>query len=177
WAGGLARRLSAAGVDVEVPVAIYLPRSLEHVVAALGVLMAGGVYVPLDADAPAERLSFLLADTGAPLVVTTAALAEELPPAFAPLRNLVFGGEAADPWRLREVLAAGAPPARLLNGYGPTESATFASWREVREVPPGALSVPIGRAVANTGLYVMDPYLQPQPVGVPGELYIGGDGL
>jgi len=52
---------------------------------------------------------------------------------------------------------AGRPPRRLLNGYGPTESTTFAAWHPIREVPDGAASVPIGRALANTALHVLDP--------------------
>jgi acyl-CoA synthetase (AMP-forming)/AMP-acid ligase II len=59
----------------------------------------------------------------------------------------------------------------------PTESTTFASWHVVQEVPHNATSIPIGRPVANTQLYILDPHLQPVPVGVPGELCVGGDGL
>src|SRR5262249_30244872 len=72
---------------------------------------------------------------------------------------------------------ARAPPHRLLHVYGPTESTTFASWKLVREVPLGAATVPIGRAVSNTRLYILDRHLQPVPIGVTGELHIGGVGL
>src|SRR5205814_3494293 len=66
---------------------------------------------------------------------------------------------------------------RLLHVYGPTETTTFATWYRVESVPEGATTVPIGRPIANTQLFVLDRYLQPVPVGVPGELYIGGPGV
>jgi amino acid adenylation domain-containing protein len=113
------------------------------------------------------------------LFLTTALfnqIARELPEAFAPLEHLLFGGEAADPSAVRQVLENG-PPRRLLHVYGPTESTTFASWQLVREVPRAATTIPIGRATSNTRLYILDRHLQPVPVGVTGELHIGGDGL
>ncbi|HEX8148206.1 MAG TPA: condensation domain-containing protein, partial [Pyrinomonadaceae bacterium] len=61
--------------------------------------------------------------------------------------------------------------------YGPTECTTFAAWHLVGEVPEGAATVPIGRPLSNTELYVLDGGLRPVPVCVAGELYIGGPGL
>ncbi|HMY74787.1 MAG TPA: amino acid adenylation domain-containing protein, partial [Blastocatellia bacterium] len=98
------------------------------------------------------------------------------PTAFSTLRTLLFGGEACDPACVRAVLEQGAPQ-RLLHVYGPTESTTFATWHLVETVPPDAVTVPIGRALSNTKLYVLDSQFQPVPVGVTGELFIGGDGL
>jgi surfactin synthase thioesterase subunit len=66
--------------------------------------------------------------------------------------------------------------AELHNLYGPTEaSVDVTSWECRRD--PGRRSVPIGRPIANTQIYVLDRHLEPVPVGVPGELYIGGVGL
>ena len=79
-ANRLAHRLRAAGVGRDVPVALCLPRSPELVVAMLAVLKAGGAYVPLDPAYPAPRLAFMLADTSAPVLITTEALAPMLPP-------------------------------------------------------------------------------------------------
>jgi acyl carrier protein len=77
---------------------------------------------------------------------------------------------------VRQVLERSAPK-RLTNGYGPTECTTFAVTYEVKEVPDGATTVPIGRPLANTDVYVLDERMQPVPVGVTGELYLGGVGL
>ena len=85
----LARRLAALGVVRGTPVAIALPRSIDLLVAMLAVLRAGGAYVPIDAGYPEDRLTFMLEDAAAPLVVTRAALADRLPiPAGARLLAL-----------------------------------------------------------------------------------------
>jgi amino acid adenylation domain-containing protein len=113
------------------------------------------------------------------LFLTTALLnqvAREAPGAFAPLAALLFGGEAVDPGAVRALLGD-RPPRRLLHLYGPTENTTFSTWFEVREVAPGAVTVPIGKPIANSRAYVLDASLRPVPVGVHGSLYVGGDGL
>jgi acyl carrier protein len=81
-----------------------------------------------------------------------------------------------DPHWVRVALKEGRPE-RLLHVYGPTESTTFATWEEVKEVDEKAHTIAIGRPVANTRAYVLDADQEPVPVGVPGELYLGGDGL
>ncbi len=113
------------------------------------------------------------------LFVTTALfnqLAVESPGIFAPLRCLLFGGEAVDPGRVRSVLAQD-PPHRLLHVYGPTENTTFSTWYQVDAVTEDARTVPIGRPIANSTAYVLDDRRQPVPDGATGELYVGGDGL
>jgi amino acid adenylation domain-containing protein/FkbM family methyltransferase len=77
-ANGLAHHLRSLGVGPEAPVAVALERSLDTLVALLGVLKAGGVYVPLDPSAPQASLAFVLEDTRAPLVVTRAGLVPRL---------------------------------------------------------------------------------------------------
>ncbi|MEU3571678.1 amino acid adenylation domain-containing protein [Kitasatospora sp. NPDC036755] len=83
----------------------------------------------------------------------------------------IVGGEAL-PLPLARELRGSLD--RLVNGYGPTEATIYATWADV---PAGADAVVIGRPVANTRAYVLDADGRPQPVGVPGELHLGGDGL
>jgi amino acid adenylation domain-containing protein len=103
-------------------------------------------------------------------------IASVVPEAFQPLRYLLFGGEAVEPKWVKAVLSQGSPQ-QLLHVYGPTENTTFSSWYLVEDVPEAATTVPIGCPLSNTQIYILDSYLQPVPIGVPGELYIGGDGL
>ncbi len=69
------------------------------------------------------------------------------------------------------------PPQHLLNGYGPTETTTFAATYGISEAIEDARSIPIGRPIANTQIYILDANGEPVPVGVTGELYIGGAGV
>src|SRR4029078_10623595 len=100
-------------------------------------------------------------------------VAREVPAGLAGLSSVLFGGEAGDPAAVGALLREG-PPARLLQVYGPTETTTFATWQRVEAVLPGE-TVPIGRPLANGTVHVLATGLAPQPVGVPGELYLGGD--
>ncbi|MEH2195513.1 MAG: amino acid adenylation domain-containing protein [Nostoc sp.] len=113
------------------------------------------------------------------LFVTTALfnqLVSQVPGIFKNLQTVLFGGEAVEPNSVRTLLQ-NQPPKRLLHVYGPTENTTFSSWYLVQEVPEGATNLPIGQPIANTQIYILDRYLQPVPIGVPGELCISGDGL
>lgn len=65
----------------------------------------------------------------------------------------------------------------MINGYGPTETTTFATCAQVTQFPSPLSTVPIGRPVAGSLAYVLDRQLQPVPAGVPGELFIGGTGV
>jgi amino acid adenylation domain-containing protein len=310
-AGALARHLQAHGVGPDARVAILLERGPRWVEAMLAVVMAGGVYVPLDEDNPPPRLALVIEDAAPRLVLTSRALAPLLPAgyphlrldelalaarefravprrpddplyiiytsgstgrpkgvavpqravvrlvretdyialapsdriaqasnmafdaatfelwgallsgaslhllprddlldpgrleallrersisvlfvttalfhqvvnlrpaAFAGLRVLLFGGEVVDPSAVRRALRHG-PPGELLHVYGPTENTTFSTWHRVEEVADDAVTVPIGRPIANTTCHVVDAHGQPVPVGVAGELWLGGLGL
>ena len=286
-----ADRLVASGVGSGDRVALVLPRSAELITAQLGVLKAGAVYVPVDPDHPAERRAFLLADSGARLVVTADGWTEvpvsapALPaeaayvmytsgstgvpkgvvapnaginrlaldcgyadfgpadrvafaanPAFdaatmevwAPLltggrvvvvdqddlldpvrfgrclgergvtvaflttslfhryatdagaalsglSQLLVGGDVLDPNVLADFLAAHRP-GRFTHVYGPTETTTYALAQDIDAVDRGR-RVPLGRPIAHTTVHVLDPNGEPAPVGVFGELHIGGRGL
>ena len=88
-----------------------------------------------------------------------------------------IGGEALSVEHVRRFRSR-VPAVALVNGYGPTESTTFTCTYPIpRKLPAQWAAIPIGRPIANTQVYVLDAARQPVPVGVPGELYIGGDGL
>jgi acyl-coenzyme A synthetase/AMP-(fatty) acid ligase/acyl carrier protein len=93
------------------------------------------------------------------------------------VNQLIVGGEPLSPSHVRRALDS-LPDTKLVNGYGPTESTTFACCYHIpRDLPPDAVSIPIGRPIANTKAYILDSNLKPVPVGVTGELFLGGDGL
>ncbi|WP_395844890.1 amino acid adenylation domain-containing protein [Archangium violaceum] len=308
-ANQLAHALRGLSVGPDIPVALCVEPSLEMVIGLMGILKAGGTYVPLDPAHPADRLSFMMEDCRAPLLLTQAHLVDTLP-AFsgqvlrldtdwqslavhgdAPLRhrttpdnlayiiytsgstgrpkgvmvphrgvpNLVqaqaqaFGirpgsrvlqfasfsfdasvsevavtllsgatlclarrdalmpgpglvallreqainvvtfppsllallpSEGLD--SLHTVVSAGeacspelvsrwaSPGRRFLNGYGPTETTVCAT---MATCVPNGQRPPIGRPLPNVQLYVLDEHQRPVPIGVPGELYIGGLGV
>jgi amino acid adenylation domain-containing protein len=97
-------------------------------------------------------------------------VAEDLPDCFAPLREVWAGGDVVPAAAVAKVNAA-CPDTLVVNGYGPTETTTFATSHPVRE--PGE-QVPIGGPIDTMRAYVLDARLAPVPVGVPGELYVGG---
>ncbi|WP_425549150.1 amino acid adenylation domain-containing protein, partial [Allokutzneria multivorans] len=286
-ANRLAKSLVERGVRPESVVAVRLDRSIELAVAMLGVMKAGGVYLPIDPGYPAERVRFVL-DDAAPAAVITA---EDVPietadspgipvpvssgayviytsgstgtpkgvlvthAGVASLAALLKGDIGAGPgsrvlqfasvsfdtamWEICMALLTGAtldvvpderrlgqplaeflaergithatlPPAALaaldpaevppsvtlvvageaasaelvrtwsldrvlFNSYGPTETTVDVTlWRCTPDV--GSV-VPIGTPVENTSVYVLDQWLRPVPVGVPGELYVSGSGL
>jgi amino acid adenylation domain-containing protein len=310
-ANRLARYLRQRGVGRGTLVGLFVERSLEMMVALVGILKAGAAYVPLDPSYPDERIAFLLEDSQAPLVVTQSHLAShlaggasqpiyldqqeteiqaqpdgnlepwaepsslayvlytsgstgkpkgvqiehravvnllasmQLEPGFSSQDRmlavttlcfdiaglelflpLLTGGTvivasratASDPHRLIQELAcsratvmqatpaswrmlveagwSGQPGLRIWCGgealsrrlandllargtevwnlYGPTETTI---WSAVHRVDKGSDAIPLGHPIANTSLYVLDPCLQPVPVGVPGELCIGGAGV
>ncbi|HEX6862426.1 MAG TPA: amino acid adenylation domain-containing protein, partial [Thermoanaerobaculia bacterium] len=295
-AGCLARRLRERGVGPETLVALCIERSPELVAATLAVLEAGGAYLPIDPAQPAERLEWIVRDSGAALLLTPESLAEiegEDPwgetylsvaeagpdglayviytsgstgmPKGAELRhrglssmmawnrrshcigpedrNTVLGGPGFDAtvWELWGALASGAslhiPPPELIpapvallrwmaaegitvsflptplaeaamaerlpeglalrvlivagdrlvrrpptdapfalfNLYGPTENTVTATASRVS--PSGDRAPDIGTPIANTRAYIVDRFLQPVPVGAPGELCLAGEGL
>ena len=98
------------------------------------------------------------------------------PESLRGLRWLLAGGEALSVQHVLKALAA-LENGQLVNGYGPTENTTFTCCYTIPKNWDGGASVPIGRPVNNTQVYVLDPRLEPVPAGVPGELYAGGDGL
>lgn len=317
-ANSLAHLLQQQGIRPGTYVAVMMERSIEMIVALVGILKAGGVYVPLDPAYPANRLEWMLSDTQAPVILTQPDLMQQLPlhsatvlclengwgsdlttneqtsvlveldaeaiayinytsgstgrpkgvaiPHRAVLR-LVFGNDYTpldahqtwlqlapisfdaatleiwgallqggrcvlfpenglpDPQVLKtiisnhqvtslwltsslfntiiaecpqalqgvqEVLTGGEalsvshvrqaqaqlPNTQFVNGYGPTENTTFTCcYRIPTDLPADLTSIPIGRPIGNTQVYILDAACCLVPIGMPGELYIGGDGL
>ncbi|HEV7767641.1 MAG TPA: amino acid adenylation domain-containing protein, partial [Thermoanaerobaculia bacterium] len=146
-----------------------------------GALLNGAAIVGIDRDTaltPRNYAAALRRESISLLFVTTGLfnqIAREVPDAFRTVRQVMVGGETVDPEFMGIVLKAGRP-GRLLNAYGPTETTTFATTFEIESVN-GDEPIPIGRPIGNTQTYVLDEHLEPQPVGVIGELYIGGDGV
>ncbi len=92
--------------------------------------------------------------------------------ALGNLKQMFVGGEAFPPTlaaTLREIV-----PGDVLNMYGPTETTI---WSATHKLNGETDSIPLGRPITNTSIYILDSNLQPTPVGVPGELYIGGHGV
>ncbi|MCW2917369.1 MAG: hypothetical protein JWN52_5437, partial [Actinomycetia bacterium] len=89
------------------------------------------------------------------------------------LRRVISSGEAL-PRELQDDFLKQLPGTELHNLYGPTEAAVDVTFWPCRSDDGRTGSVPIGRPVANTQVYLLDPLLQPVPIGVPGELYLGG---
>ncbi|MGW2649301.1 amino acid adenylation domain-containing protein [Streptomyces sp. NPDC001393] len=145
-------------------------------------LTAGARLVGLGKDTVTDpgRFQDAVRDHDITVIFLTTALfnliARERPAAFAPLGTVLFGGEACDPRRVREVFAAGAPE-RLLHVYGPTETTTFATWHQVTEPAEGDRTIPIGRPIGATTAVVVDADDTPVAPGGTGELLLGGPGV
>ncbi|MEG4231276.1 amino acid adenylation domain-containing protein [Microcoleus sp. Pol11C3] len=122
-------------------------------------LLAGAPLIQLLRD-------FAIATVTLPPSVLAVLPADELPA----LRTIIVAGEDSSP----DLVAKWAPGRRFFNAYGPTESTVCAT---VAECTDSTKSPPIGRPIANTQVYILDIQKQLVPIGVPGELYIGGDGL
>ncbi|HET6764467.1 MAG TPA: amino acid adenylation domain-containing protein, partial [Longimicrobiaceae bacterium] len=307
-ANRLAHHLIALGVGPEVRVGVAMERTPELVVGLFAVLKAGGAYVPVDPAYPADRIAYMLEDSGAAVVLTQARVASNLPATTARIvvvdtdavqiasqsaenphaastpqnaayaiytsgstgrpkgvviehrstvvvlqwlketvtdeerssslgstsisfdvsiaeifGTLCWGGKlvlvenalsladlgesagiklaAMVPSAAQELLRMGGIPTtvrslnlggeplpnalaqalyrtgtveKVLNLYGPTEDTTYSTWSLVER---GGPKVYVGRPVANTQAYIVDDALRPTPIGVPGELYLAGDGL
>jgi amino acid adenylation domain-containing protein len=146
-----------------------------------GALLNGGrlVVYPPGPTSHAELAEFIERD-GITTVWLTAGLfhqmVEEQLDHLQNVRQLLAGGDVLSPAHVTRALDQ-LPRTRLINGYGPTENTTFTCCHRITAAPLPGRSVPIGKPIANTQVYILDQHLQPVPTGVPGELYAGGDGL
>lgn len=92
------------------------------------------------------------------------------------IERIFVGGEALSVNHVKKALKV-LGKGRLFNGYGPTETTVFATTFPINEVEENAMSIPIGFAVTNTKLYVMDEQQRLLPPGMIGELWVGGTGV
>ncbi|MEO5881735.1 MAG: non-ribosomal peptide synthetase, partial [Caldimonas sp.] len=120
-------------------------------------------------------------ETGVTTMWLTASLfnlvIDQDPGALAGVEEVLTGGEALSVSHVRRAQLL-LPGVQLINGYGPTESTTFACcYRIPPALPAGIASIPIGPPIANTTIRLMDPDLRASLPGEVGDLYIGGDGL
>jgi amino acid adenylation domain-containing protein len=145
-------------------------------------LLNGGrcIFVTDSVPTP-EVLAGVIAREGATSAWFTASLfnvlIEEAPECLAGLAQILVGGEVLSPAHVRRALER-LPRSRLINGYGPTENTTFTCCHHITpaDVEPGR-SVPIGRPIANTTVRVLDRDGNSAPLGVAGELVVGGEGV
>lgn len=147
-----------------------------------GPLLHGGTVVVHTDDLPAlTDLAGVIRTHEVTTAWFTAALFNRIvdtaPEILRPLREVLTGGEALSVRHVARALAA-LPSTTITNGYGPTEATTFATtFRVPRTLAPSAQSVPIGKPIPRTQAYVLDVHREIQPIGVAGEIYLGGDGL
>ncbi|WP_028545533.1 non-ribosomal peptide synthetase [Paenibacillus taiwanensis] len=93
---------------------------------------------------------------------------------FEGLHTLIVGGDALS-WEHTNQARRAHPNLKLINGYGPTENTTFSTYYVIEKVFNSA--IPIGQAISNSNVYIVDRHNHLQPIGVAGELCVGGDGL
>ncbi len=106
-----------------------------------------------------------------------ALLSASNPAQILPKKRLILGGETLS-WNLIELIQKYNPTCSIFNHYGPTETTVGVLTYQVKTQDDRiSETVPLGRPLPNAQIYLLDSHLQPVPVGVPGELYIGGAGL
>ncbi|MGW2566252.1 amino acid adenylation domain-containing protein [Streptomyces sp. NPDC001537] len=164
-------------------VLVHSPTSFDASTYEMWVpLLNGGTAVVAgpDEDVAAATVARLTQRHGLTALWLTAGLfrlaAEEDPGCFAGLRQVWTGGEAVPAPAVRRVLAA-CPGLTVTDGYGPTETTTFATTRPCTADAPVPEPLPIGRPLNGMRAYVLDGALQPLPPGTVGELYVAGPGV
>ena len=147
-----------------------------------GALLNGSVLVLVEKEKvlAVEQLAALIKQQQITMFFVTTALFNTLIDmqlhCFAGIRKVLFGGERVSKAHAGKALAyMGA--GRVIHVYGPTETTVYATYYIIDRIAGDAETIPIGRPITNTAAYILDKYLRLVPVGVSGELYIGGEGL
>ncbi len=146
-----------------------------------GALLNGGKLVVMPPAQPSlQEIGSVIREHGVTTLWLTAglfnAMVDERLQDLRPLRQLLAGGDVLSVSHVRKA-SRELTGTRLINGYGPTESTTFACCHTIAANADPGDSIPIGKPIANTTAYILDAQLQPVPVGATGELFLGGDGL
>jgi amino acid adenylation domain-containing protein len=147
-----------------------------------GALLNGAklVLYPPDPMLDLLKVKTLIQRTGVSILWLTAGLFHRIVDGdvllLAPIKQLLAGGDVISATHVKQVLER-ISGCRVINGYGPTEGTTFSVCFPVPDSSSIETSVPIGRPVSNTTVYVLDSSFEPVPIGATGELYIGGAGL
>ncbi|HEY1375362.1 MAG TPA: amino acid adenylation domain-containing protein, partial [Gemmataceae bacterium] len=144
------------------------------VLELFGTLSGGGQVILVEDPLALSRLSAASAVTLISTVPSAMAALLEMGAVPPSCRTVILGGEALPQPLARRVYQTGTVE-RLYNLYGPTETTVYSTWSLVP--PDVAIAPAIGRPIANTQAYVLDGHLHPVPIGIPGDLYIGGSGL
>jgi amino acid adenylation domain-containing protein len=146
-----------------------------------GSLLNGGRLVVMPPDQPSlEELARALQQHGITTLFLTTGLFHVMVngqlESLLGLRRLLAGGEVLSPHAVNQVLEAGGA-LTFCDIYGPTENTTYSTFYPMQSGATFGATVPIGKPINNTFVYVLDRELRPTPAGVPGELFLGGDGL
>jgi len=145
-----------------------------------GALLNGGRLVVMPAEASLDDLARAIRENRVTTLWLTAGLfhlmVDQHLDNLRPLRQVLAGGDVLSPSHVRKFVEA-LPNTALINGYGPTENTTFTCCYALPRGMPVPDSIPIGRPISNTQVYVLDAEMNPVSHGEPGELYAAGDGL
>ncbi|MGH9454409.1 MAG: amino acid adenylation domain-containing protein, partial [Terriglobia bacterium] len=146
-----------------------------------GPLLNGGRLVVMPPQASSlEELGRVIREEGVTTLWLTAGLfnlmVEQQLEDLRAVRQILAGGDVLSPRHVRMVLE-NLPNCRLINGYGPTENTTFTCCHSMRPGQRVPESIPIGRPISNTQVYILDEQMRPVPPGQTGELYAAGDGV
>ncbi len=149
-----------------------------------GALLNGATLIEVSKDSLLNPIKFsrFLKNKKISILFLTAPLFHEhvsnMPEMFSNLTYLLVGGDVVKPEKVQKLIQCEAgSPKYILNGYGPTENTTFTTTYLMSENNLYSDSIPIGKPISNTTAYILDEHLLPTPLGVPGQLFTGGDGV